>query len=223
MIEVGRISRYLTIAFVSAFITVQAIFVSTAVFAENREIEQFKEVKQIEHVSIETAKYQDIRKMNLNRIANEYGVEPDYLYQITEIEQQFNLQPYELVALIAQESGFKPKTQMDGGSLSYSTTQMKLPSAQTAYMAITEYYKIQIPYPTHDLLASDTYYATLLAGGYLRYLHDVYENKYEAYTAYRYGIGGRLSYYERYGDFRSSYALKIEELTHSYVQRELTI
>ncbi|MGI6450787.1 MAG: transglycosylase SLT domain-containing protein [Desulfitobacteriia bacterium] len=154
----------------------------------------------------------------LNKLAEQYNADPYYLAYIVEVEKQFGLDPCELLAIIAQESGFKPQTHMDGGSLSYSTTQMKMPTAKTAHMAITEYYKIDIPYPTHELLNSDKKYAAFLAGGYLRYLHDTYQDKYESYTAYNWGIGGRMTFYNKNGHFKSPYALKIAGLTESFRQ-----
>ncbi len=152
------------------------------------------------------------------KLANKYNVDPNYLNYIVSVEKKFNLEPCELLALIAQESGFKPQTHMDGGSLSYSTTQMKMPTAKTAYMAITEYYKMDIPYPTEELLIKDKYYAAFLAGGYLRYLHDVYKDKYESYTAYNWGIGGRMIYYKNNGHFKSPYAIKVANLVNSFAQ-----
>ncbi|HHV65012.1 MAG TPA: lytic transglycosylase domain-containing protein [Peptococcaceae bacterium] len=155
---------------------------------------------------------------NLNKLAQMYNAEPEYLAYIVEVEKKFNLEPCELLAVIAQESGFKPQTRMDGGSLSYSTTQMKMPTAITSHMAITEYYKFDIPYPTHELLNNDKKYAAFLAGGYLRYLHDTYQDKYESYTAYNWGIGGRMTFYNKYGHFKSPYALKIANLAESFRQ-----
>lgn len=152
----------------------------------------------------------------LDKLAERYKADPEYLSYIIQVENTFQLNPCELLALIAQESGFKPQTRMDGGSLSYSTTQMKLPTAKTAYMAITEYYKMDIPYPTHELLKEDKYYAAFLAGGYLRYLQDTYQDKYEAYTAYNWGIGGRMIFYKNNGHFKSPYALKVASLEESF-------
>lgn len=167
---------------------------------------------------VQTLGYEEFGKEKLDKLAAKYNAEPEYLYYIVEVEKAFNLEPCELLALIAQESGFNPKTHMDGGSLSYSTTQMKLATAKTAYMALTEYYKIDVPYPTHELLRDDKYYATLLAGGYLRYLHDVYKDKYESYTAYNWGIGGRMIFYNQNGHFMSSYAVKVANLVKSFEQ-----
>ena len=167
---------------------------------------------------IQTKGYDDFGKEKLDKLAAKYNADPEYLYYIVEVEKAFNLEPCELLALIAQESGFRPQTHMDGGSLSYSTTQMKLPTAKTAHMAMTEYYKIDIPYPTHEQLRDDKYYATLLAGGYLRYLHDVYKDKYESYTAYNWGIGGRMTYYNNNGHFMSPYAVKVANLVKSFGQ-----
>jgi hypothetical protein len=113
----------------------------------------------------ELAAVQTYFSEKLYNLAEKYHVEPDYLNYIVKVEKTFNLEPCELLALIAQESGFKPQTHMDGGSLSYSTTQMKLPAAKTAYKAITEYYHMDIPYPTDELLKNNQYYATILAGG----------------------------------------------------------
>ncbi|NLM22239.1 MAG: transglycosylase SLT domain-containing protein [Peptococcaceae bacterium] len=152
-------------------------------------------------------------------LAAKYNVNSEYLNYIIKVEKKFNLQPCELLALIAQESGFKPQTRMDGGSLSYSTTQMKLPAAITAYKAITEYYNMEIPYPTDELLKSNEYYAALLAGGYLRYLNDTYNNnKYESYSAYNLGIGGKNQFYKRHGHYKSSYAVKVASLGDSFAQ-----
>ena len=167
---------------------------------------------------IQTLGYEQFGKEKLDKLAEKYNAESEYLYFIVEVEKAFNLEPCELLALIAQESGFKPQTHMDGGSLSYSTTQMKLPTAKTAYMAMTEYYKIDVPYPTHELLNDDKYYATILAGGYLRYLHDVYKDKYESYTAYNWGIGGRMIFYDQNGHFMSPYAVKVANLVQSFEQ-----
>ena len=62
------------------------------------------------------------------------------------------------------------------------------------------------------MLQNNHYYAAFLAGGYLRYLYDVYKDKYEAYTAYNWGIGGRLIFYEKNGHYKSPYALKLSNL-----------
>jgi len=167
---------------------------------------------------VQTLGYDQFGKEKLDKLAAKYKAEPEYLYYIVEVEKAFNLEPCELLALVAQESGFNPKTHMDGGSLSYSTTQMKLATAKTAYMALTEYYKINVPYPTHELLRDDKYYATLLAGGYLRYLHDVYKDRYESYTAYNWGIGGRMTFYNQNGHFMSPYAVKVSNLVKSFEQ-----
>lgn len=155
----------------------------------------------------------------IKNLAAKYNANSEYLNYIIKVEKIFDLQPCDLLALIAQESGFKPQTRMDGGSLSYSTTQMKLPAAITAYKAITEYYNMEIPYPTDELLKNDEYYATLLAGGYLRYLNDTYNNnKYESYSAYNLGIGGKNQFYKRNGHYKSSYAVKVASLGESFVQ-----
>ena len=106
---------------------------------------------------IQSQGYEHFSKEKLDKLAAKYNADSEYLYFIVEVEKVFNLEPCELLALIAQESGFRPQTHMDGGSLSYSTTQMKLPTAKTAHMAMTEYYKIDIPYPTHELLRDDKY------------------------------------------------------------------
>lgn len=158
----------------------------------------------------------EVTREKLDKLAAKYQADPEYLEYIIKVEKTFKLEPCELLALIAQESGFKPQTHMDGGSLSYSTTQMKMATAKTAYMAITEYYNMEIPYPTHELLSEDKYYATFLAGGYLRYLHDTYKDKYESYTAYNWGIGGRMTFYKNYGHFRSPYAVKVTSLGDSF-------
>ncbi|RNC28630.1 MAG: hypothetical protein AWM53_01289 [Candidatus Dichloromethanomonas elyunquensis] len=154
----------------------------------------------------------------LNNLAVKYQSDPEYLDYIIQVEKTFKLEPCELLALIAQETGFKPQTHMDGGSLSYSTTQMKLPTAKTAYMAITEYYKMDIPYPTDELLREDKNYAAFLAGGYLRYLHDTYSNKYETYTAYNLGIAGRMEFFKNNGHFKSPYATKVASLGETFLE-----
>ena len=154
----------------------------------------------------------------LDKLAAEYNADPEYLNYIVQVEKTFDLEPCELLALIAQESGFIPQTRMDGGSLSYSTTQMKLLTAKTAYMAITEYYKMDIPYPTHELLQDNKYYAAFLAGGYLRYLNNTYKDKYESYTAYNWGIGGRMIFFNNNGNFKSPYAIKVASLGKSFVE-----
>lgn len=153
---------------------------------------------------------------NLSSIAVTYDADPDYLIYIADVEKTFDLQPCDLLALIAQESGFHPQTHMDGGSLSYNTTQMKLASAKTAYMAITEYYHMDVAFPTDELLTNDKYYAAFLAGGYLKYLNDSYHDKYEAYTAYNLGINGRMNYYDSHGNFKSPYAVKVADLGESF-------
>lgn len=183
----------------------------------NKEGDAQKSVGLNEKEDISGYIYSDIvLSEKVNKLAQKYQAEPVYLDYIIKVEKEFQLEPCELLAVIAQESGFKPQTHMDGGSLSYSTTQMKMPTAKTAYMAITEYYKIDIPAPTHDRLNENKYYAAFLAGGYLRYLHDVYQNKYESYTAYNWGIGGRMTFYQKNGHFKSPYALKVAGLEQSF-------
>ncbi len=232
MVTKGRISRFLAMALVVFVIATQAIFLGTAVFAENREEEELTSTKNMitEYNSYASyaknnsfAEYSGYNEDSLNYLAQEYDIEDEYLYYIMEVEKTFDLEPYELFALISQESKFIPQTKMDGGSFSYSTTQMKLATAKTAYMAITEYYKKEIPYPTHQLLTEDKYYATLLAGGYLKYLHDVYKNKYESYTAYHRGIGGRLEFYKKHGHYKSPYALQIAGQSSAFARGKIKI
>ncbi|RNC28629.1 MAG: hypothetical protein AWM53_01288 [Candidatus Dichloromethanomonas elyunquensis] len=208
-----RISRFLAVALVTFIVATQAIFIGTAAFAENREKESQQEIN-----IWDTAAYKEYHKEDIDKLAKEYQVEPNYLYYIAEVETAFNLEPYELFSLIYLESKFVPQTIMDGGSFSYNTTQMKLATAMTAYMAITQYYQKNIPYPTHDLLKDNKYYATLLAGGYLRYLHDTYKDRDESYTAYRMGINGRLAFFRKNGNYKSSYALRLEEVRESLTQ-----
>ncbi|MGI5901470.1 MAG: transglycosylase SLT domain-containing protein [Desulfitobacteriia bacterium] len=197
------------------------------VIAESIQAEPVKEqpvaVEPVEEIQIEgkalpasEENFSERLNKKLTSIARDYHAEPEYLNYIIKVEKTFDLLPCELLALIAQESGFKPQTRMDGGTLSYSTTQMKLPSARTAYMAITEYYGIEIPQPTSELLDKNKYYATFLAGGYLRYLNDVYKDRYESYTAYNRGIGGRLTFYKNHGHYKSAYALKVSTLSETF-------
>lgn len=155
---------------------------------------------------------------SIDKLAAKYKAEPTYLDYIVQVEKMFGLEPCELLGLIAIESGFKPQTRMDGGSLSYSTTQMKMATAKTAHMAITKYYGMAIPYPTHDLMANDKYYAAFLAGGYLKYLHEVYKNKEESYTAYNWGINGRKTFYNKHGHYKSPYAIKLTNTAQSFRQ-----
>ncbi|MFA6808031.1 MAG: transglycosylase SLT domain-containing protein [Eubacteriales bacterium] len=218
MVRERRIRGFLTIALVTFMVVTQAICVVTATFAEDRD----KEI-QPTVLTLETTENQVYKKEFIELLANQYHVDVNYLNYIAEVEKTFDLEPYELFALISQESNFIPQTKMDEGTLSYNTTQMKLATAKTAYMAITEYYKKEISYPTHELLKDDKYYATMLAGGYLKYLHDTYNNKYESYTAYRCGISGRLEFYNKNGNYKSSYALKIAELSSAFAKGETKI
>lgn len=153
-------------------------------------------------------------QLKIDLLAEKYNTRPYYLEYVLETEKYFKLKPYSLLALIAQESGFRPITHIDGGSLSYNTTQMKMSSAITAHMAMTKYYRMDVVYPTDCLLKNNKYYATFLAGGYLRYLNDVYkdEDYYETYTAYNWGIDGRMIFYNMYGHFRSPYAISVKKL-----------
>ena len=217
MIPKEKSKRYLAISLVLIMLAVQIIFMANASLAEYRETKEDHEIEN----HWETAAFSHYCKENIDKIAQKYNALPEYLYYLAEVEVKFNLAAYELMALIAQESEFRSITHMDGGSLSYNKTQMKLPTAKTAYMAITEYYKMEIPYPTHELLQEDEYYAALLAGGYLRYLHDIYKDKYESYTAYRWGINGRLNYFARNGHFQSPYALRVEDLTKSFADKNI--
>lgn len=203
-------SRFITIAIVVLMVATQ-VFIGAAAFAETS-TNSYKTGE----ANWEDEAHEDYNQEKLNKLAEKYSVEAEYLQYILEVEKTFRLEPCELLALIALESGFKPKTHMDGGSLSYNTTQMKMSTAKTAYIAITEYYKMNIPYPSHELLRDDKYYAALLAGGYLRYLHDTYKNKYESYTAYNRGIGGRMEFYKKNGHFKSPYAVKVANLSQSF-------
>lgn len=221
MVTKKRMCRFFAIALVF-MLTLQAIILGTAAFAENREKEITTNLIFTETTAESPIDKKEIYdKEKIDQLAKDYDVEPEYLHYIAETEKTFGLEPYELFALIAQESGFVSQTKMDGGSLSYSTTQMKMPTAKTAHMAITEYYKKDIPYPTHEKLAEDKYYATMLAGGYLKYLHDTYNDKHESYTAYRWGIGGRLTYYQKHGNYQSFYALKVAELNQAFAKKEI--
>lgn len=213
-----RISRFLAVMLTITIIVAPAVLTGTATFAENRESKEVIETK-----VWKTAESDDYNQLNLEKLAKKYNVEKDYLDYIVEVEQTFGLEPYELIALIAQESEFIPRTIEDGGSYSYNTTQMKLNTAKTAYMAITEYYNKDIPYPTHELMIEDKYYAAMLAGGYLKYLHDTYKDKYESYTAYHRGIGGRLEFFKNNGHYKSSYALKVADLSNAFAEGKIKV
>jgi hypothetical protein len=238
MFPVRERSRNFIIALVALLIATQIVFLGIMVLnhmldttikpqqtdqimvadlKDNWELETYENETLTLEKSNNFAEVNEIAKSDkLEKLAAKYKADPEYLDYIVKVEKIFALEPCELLALIAQESGFKPQTHMDGGSLSYSTTQMKLPTAKTAHMAITEYYKMDIPYPTHELLNEDKFYATFLAGGYLRYLHDTYQDKYESYTAYNWGIGGRMQFYKNNGHFKSPYALKVANLGKSF-------
>ena len=202
--------RYLTIVMVIITFAVPMVFISSESLTKGK----------VTNVTVqsyqEDTPYADYNEEKIQRLVEKYSVEKDFLYYLADIEIKFNLEPFELMALIAQESEFRSITHMDGGSLSYNIAQMKLSTAKTAYMAITEYYGMDIPYPTHELLQEDKYYAALLAGGYIKYLHDKYQDKYESYTAYRWGIPGRMEYFKRNGSFNSPYAQSIVELNNSF-------
>lgn len=214
-----RFSRILAAFLLAILITAQAMIVGTAAFAEEKRIVSENECSTPSSNEIaESDQNQKYSQKALERIAQEYHVEYEYLVYIASVEETFQLEQYELFALIATESKFVSCTEMDGGSLSFNTTQMKLASAKTAYMAITDYYHQEILYPNADILTSDRKYAAYLAGGYLRYLKDVYKNQDESYTAYRMGINGRLTYYQEYGDFESPYAVQVKTLCHSFEQ-----
>lgn len=214
-----RLSRFLATFLLTVFIAVQAMSVGTAAFAEEKEKASEKECSNLSsNVIAESNEKQKYNQEALERISQEYQVDYEYLAYISSVEETFQLEPYELFALIAVESEFVSWTRMDGGSLSFNTTQMKLATAKTAYMAITDYYHQDILYPSADMLTSDRKYAAYLAGGYLRYLHDTYNNQDESYTAYRMGINGRLTYYQTHGDYESPYALRVKTLCHSFEQ-----
>lgn len=218
-------SRYLAKALAALLIATELVLLSSAILhytktsfhvqEEKAEVTGLKDNWELISPEIKIAN--TFSREKLDNLAGKYQADPDYLDYIVQVEKTFNLEPCELLALIAQESGFKPQTHMDGGSLSYSTTQMKMPTAKTAYMAITEYYKMDIPYPTDELLKEDKYYAAFLAGGYLRYLQDTYHDKYESYTAYNWGIGGRMIFYKNNGHFKSPYAVKVANLGRSFI------
>lgn len=216
MIGKSRSSRILGLTLAVLLASSQIVFIGTAAFTTAKWDTAVKEEIDKEQIKEGIEKEQRYHDEKLSELAKQYDVETEYLQYIVDVEKKFELEPYELMAIIAQESGFKPQTKMDAGSLSYNTTQMKMPTAKTAYLAITEYYKMDIPYPTHEQLRDDKEYAALLAGGYLRYLHDTYGNKYESYTAYRWGIGGRLNYYSKNGTFKSPYAVSVAELSDSF-------
>jgi curli biogenesis system outer membrane secretion channel CsgG len=199
----------------------QAVYAGTTAFTEVKvkEKAQAQECAKEPEVIIHQEKEDDIYSQErLEKIARDYQVDYEYLKYLSEVEKNFNLEPYELFALIASESAFIPITKMDGGSLSYNTTQMKLVTAEAVYKIITENYQMEIPYPNGELLEKDKNYAALLAGGYLRYLRDLYESKEESYTAYQMGMSGRLNYYQKHGDYWSPYAVKIDALRQSFLE-----
>jgi hypothetical protein len=134
----GKISRLLVIALVVIIVFLQAIAIGAAIFAGGRELAE------VPHQEIATEN-KDYPPESIDYLINKYNVEPEYIYYLISVEKTFELAPYELIALIAKKSSFMSPTRMDGGSLLYSTTQMKLATAKTAYMAITEYYKMDIP------------------------------------------------------------------------------
>ncbi|NLI93937.1 MAG: transglycosylase SLT domain-containing protein [Peptococcaceae bacterium] len=226
MFPVREIRRHWGKALAALFIATQILFLGFLVYnyslqpkTENNNSTYITGLKDNwELISVETKKTNIDTREKISNLAAKYKSDPEYLHYIIQVEKTFKLEPCDLLALIAQESGFKPQTHMDGGSLSYSTTQMKMPTAKTAYMAITEYYNMEIPYPTDELLREDKNYAAFLAGGYLRYLNDTYKNKYESYTAYNFGIGGRMIFYQNNGHFKSPYAIKVASLGESFVK-----
>lgn len=165
------------------------------------------------------------KEEKINNIADKYNTSQIYIHYIIDLEKELELEPYSLLAIIAIESGFEPQTRMDAGSISYNTTQMKMNTAKTAYMVMVEHFDLTVGYPTDYMLRNNKYYAAYLAGGYLKYLSSVYEgNYYESYTAYNWGISGRMMFYNQYGHFQSSYALKVVKLQESfkeYIRGEL--
>jgi hypothetical protein len=233
MFPIKKSQPYVEKALVVFFIAIQLIFMGITISGypgktsvsvkENKQTVETNLTDNWERIRPETKDPQittlkTAGRENITNLAAKYKADPEYLHYIIQVEKTFKLAPCELLALIAQETGFTPQTHMDGGSLSYSTTQMKMPAAQTAYMAITQYYNLKIPYPTDELLRNDKNYAAFLAGGYLRYLNDTYKNKFETYTAYNLGIGGSLTYYQNNGHFRSPYAVKVASLGESLLK-----
>lgn len=198
------------------------IVTTILLFVQTTSVGQIQEEQtiQMSGIHIEERVYKEVsqKEERITDIADKYNAEPEYLIYIVELEKEFNLKPYSLLSVIAAESGFKPQTKMDVGSLSYNTTQMKMHSAKTAYMAMTKYFDLDVEYPTDELLRNDKYYATYLAAGYLKYLNAIYKDDdyYETYTAYNWGIPGRMIYYNRHGNFKSPYAMKVEELQKSF-------
>ena len=229
------LGRILLLIIALVFAT-QAVYARTTAFTEINEKSEVQElakdpevITQKETENVETQSEVSLNEENeneiygqenLEKIARAYQVDYEYLEYLAEVEKTFELDPYELFALIASESAFIPITKMDGGSLSYNTTQMKLGTAEAAYKVITENYQIDIPYPNGELLKKDKNYAALLAGGYLRHLRDLYGNKEESYTAYQMGMSGRLSYYKKHGDYWSPYAVKIDTLRKSFLDQD---
>jgi len=98
-----------------------------------------------------------------------------WLQHIYNTEQTCQLKAGELFGLIANESSLNNITKMDGGSLSYGVTQIKLPTAKIMYEALKSK-GISIQMPTAALL-QDKYYAVTLSGRYLQYLKTIYTDQ----------------------------------------------
>jgi len=112
----------------------------------------------------------------------------EWLHYIVKMEKDCHLQRGELMSLIYSENSFTHKTVMDGGSLSYGCSQMKLSTAMDAYRQIKST-GIQIAEPTENLLRNDKMYLTEFTGRYLQFMHNKLTNPYEVWTSYNKGFG----------------------------------
>jgi len=99
----------------------------------------------------------------------------NWLEHIYNTEQACKLKAGELFSLIANESSLNNITKMDGSSLSYGVTQIKLPTAKIMYEAL-RLKGVALQMPTAALL-QDKYYAVTLSGKYLQYLHSIYTDQ----------------------------------------------
>jgi hypothetical protein len=112
----------------------------------------------------------------LHQIGDPYKCyDTNWLEHIYNTEQACKLKAGELFGLVANESSLNNITKMDGSSLSYGVTQIKLPTAKIMYEAL-RLKGVALQMPTAALL-QDKYYAVTLSGKYLQYLHSIYTDQ----------------------------------------------
>ena len=135
-----------------------------------------------------------------------------YYREIHKTEKLFNLPKYEFMSQINLENQFKNISRMDNNKkMSFGICQIQIDTARDAYKKMSPMLKemgIYLQPPTIDLLKNDIEYSIKFSGGYMKYLHDKYENPLQALTCYN---AGEYNTKHKASGYKYSYTNLIQE------------